>query len=260
LLLRLDTTTTTESHFSEDNYREMKQPRYKPELSVLQAKDVGVKRSRVPLNEEVFKQVTIGRNDVKMGKEIDSGNFGCVFIGDWKSVKVAVKTLKKTKMSASQFEDALKALTMDSNIASSLLTHPRIVTFHGVCPAFRDSPPFFVMEYCELGSLVNFTRSLTNEEKLQVMLQCAQGMEHLHGHDICHRDLAARNVLLSKRNPIEVKLTDFGLSRQLIDKAYGRTLGKAPERWMAPESIKVPVDRAEEGRKYSKESDVWAYG
>jgi len=69
---------------------------------------------------------------------------------------------------------------------------------------------------------------------------------------VIHADLACRNVLLY--NSGVVKITDFGLSRQLY--AYTSYMKKEQEplpwRSMAIESLRE--------MNFSTQSDVWAYG
>lgn len=49
-----------------------------------------------------------------------------------------------------------------------------------------------------------------------------------------HRDVAARNVLVTSDN--RAKISDFGLSRDIDDKAYYQSRGGAlPIRWTSPE-------------------------
>ena len=62
-------------------------------------------------------------------------------------------------------------------------------------------------------------------------------MQYLHEKEIVHRDLATRNCLVGPA--YQVKLSDFGMSRQLHESQYYRVHGKGflPIRWMAPESI-----------------------
>ena len=47
------------------------------------------------------------------------------------------------------------------------------------------------MELCDLGDLNSFcsTRDLTDQEKLDVMIQLAMGLEYLHANRVIHRDI-----------------------------------------------------------------------
>lgn len=78
------------------------------------------------------------------------------------------------------------------------------------------------------------------------------GMEYLASHHYVHRDLAARNCLISDN--LIVKISDFGLSRDIYSTDYYRVQGKSllPVRWMPPEAILYG--------KFTVESDVWSFG
>ena len=77
-------------------------------------------------------------------------------------------------------------------------------------------------------------------------------MSYLAERNFVHRDLAARNCLLDER--LRVKVSDFGMTRQLIDKSYYRSRMEKPmpRRWMAIESLDRYV--------FTTKSDVWSYG
>lgn len=83
---------------------------------------------------------------------------------------------------------------------------------------------------------------------------------------VVHRDIAARNCLVSgapddcatgeyDRPPIVVKLSDFGMSRDIYSDEYYRIRNKRavlPVRWLPPESLVMG--------KFTHESDVWSMG
>jgi serine/threonine protein kinase len=89
--------------------------------------------------------------------------------------------------------------------------------------------PYIFVELCSMGSLESYLRqnkklpvgceSYSNNVKAEVdhslswARQIAFGMHYLSEKRIIHGDLATRNVLMKKTD--HVKITDFGLSKQL---------------------------------------------
>jgi eukaryotic-like serine/threonine-protein kinase len=74
--------------------------------------------------------------------------------------------------------------------------HPNVVAALG-CAAHGDRV-YLVMEWCALGSLDHYLRSVSRplSEKLKILLDAARGIAHLHAVGVIHRDIAARNVLI----------------------------------------------------------------
>lgn len=147
------------------------------------------------------------------------------------------------------------------------LNHPNIVTFYGVCLRGREDL-LLLYEYMDLGDLKRFlalhgphpelmnapadTWRLTPLHQIDIARQVAQGLAYLHRSHFVHRDLASRNCLIS--TGLVVKLSDFGMSRDIYSSDYYRLTHKAPlpVRWLPPEALCY-------GR-FSDMSDVWSYG
>ena len=91
------------------------------------------------------------------------------------------------------------------------------------------------------------------KQKLEWSLQLASALAYLANLSYVHRDVAARNLLLSK--DMQIKLSDFGLSREVLSNENHEYTSAQPSRWpikwMAPESISF--------YKFSSKSDIWGF-
>ena len=91
---------------------------------------------------------------------------------------------------------------------------------------------------------------------VQMLLDTANGISHLHTVNIVHRDVAARNLLVENlsNNSRRIVVCDFGLSRITqnpeMDNMTNSHVG--PLKWMSPESIKQQI--------YSTKTDVYSFG
>ncbi|KAG8463328.1 hypothetical protein KFE25_004839 [Diacronema lutheri] len=113
---------------------------------------------------------------------------------------------------------------------------------------------YLALEFMNAGSLEDVARKAGRIGDLplgQIMVQVLQGLIFLHKekHQL-HRDLKPANILLSSCG--DVKLSDFGISRQLENTmaVAGTFCGTA--QYMSPERIV--------GDGYSYPADVWCVG
>uniref|UniRef100_S4RKC9 Tyrosine-protein kinase n=1 Tax=Petromyzon marinus TaxID=7757 RepID=S4RKC9_PETMA len=193
------------------------------------------------------RQWEIDPSELSLLQELGSGQFGVVRLGVWKRVRgnVAIKMLHEATMSEDDFIEEAKTMMR--------LWHPKLVHFYGV--SCRKRPFLLVTEYMEAGNLESFVRERRGANSASQLLQmCAdvcEAMAYLERESFLHRDLAARNCLVNAQGT--VKVSDFGMSRYVLDDQYTSSSGtKFPVRWSPPEVFL--------NNKFSSKSDVWAFG
>ena len=187
----------------------------------------------------------LGNYVIDFLNEIGRGAFGTVYMAtDAEGKKVAVKRIGRNG----------KAKTTHSKD----LEHPNIVRIFEVIE--HKSAVFMFMEFCPHGDLRSFffRQKLSEQQKLHVTIQIAEGVEYLHKNDIVHRDIKPSNILIHSDIPLLAKLGDFGLSRALeeyepstMSSNVGTASFKAPEFFMQNGQRKIG---------YHRNVDIWALG
>ncbi|XP_076595693.1 tyrosine-protein kinase BTK [Chaetodon auriga] len=180
-------------------------------------------------------------------KELGTGQFGVVKYGKWQGQHdVAIKMIKEGSMSEDDFIEEAKIMMK--------LRHENLVQLYGVCT--KQRPIYIVTEFLSNGCLLTYLREGLKQHPTAVQLlemckDVSEGMAYLETKQYIHRDLAARNCLVDGNGT--VKVTDFGLSRYVLDDEYTSSAGsKFPVRWSPPEVLLYC--------KFSSKSDIWAYG
>jgi hypothetical protein len=94
-----------------------------------------------------------------------------------------------------------------------------------------STPPYYVMEYLEKGSLADRLQNgpLPVDEAVEMFREVAIGLVHAHGKGVLHCDLKPANILLDQDN--KPRLADFGQSRLSNEQmpALGTMFYMAPE-------------------------------
>ncbi|KAM4622112.1 tyrosine-protein kinase BTK isoform 1-T1 [Polymixia lowei] len=189
----------------------------------------------------------IDPRDLTFIKELGNGQFGVVKYGKWQGQHdVAIKMIKEGSMSEDDFIEEAKIMMK--------LNHENLVQLYGVCT--KQRPIYIVTEFLSNGCLLTYLKEglkqhPTSIQLLEMCKDVSEGMAYLESQQYIHRDLAARNCLVDTNGT--VKVTDFGLSRYVLDDEYTSSAGsKFPVRWSPPEVLLYC--------KFSSKSDIWAYG
>ncbi|MDF2549020.1 MAG: putative serine/threonine protein kinase [Chlamydiales bacterium] len=157
------------------------------------------------------------------------------------AIKVLAKAfLKEPEMVDRFFQEA-------SIIA--LAQHPNIVKLYKY--GRWQEGLYIAMEYIHGVTLQEWlNRPLSLKKALDLLLQIAYAVCHLHTHGIIHRDLKPENILVNAKG--QIKLIDFGIAHLLKERAaegalqasrlIGTPIYMSPEQRADPESVSYPSD------------------
>lgn len=178
-------------------------------------------------------------------KQIGDGKFGTVFLAHPRAdpkAWVAVKLIPQ-KAFSHRIE---KELTLLKSI-----DHPNIVRY---ISAYKDKAFFYIVtEYWEGGELFKRIVDQSGMDELEacgVIAKLLSAVKFLHDRNICHRDLKPENILFKRHNDDQIKLIDFGLSKQLEEGEVMKKKLGTPY-YLAPEVLE---------ENYGKEVDLWSLG
>jgi hypothetical protein len=184
--------------------------------------------------------------------ELGRGGMGVVYKAKQLSLKrtVALKMLLASSFPGSR---ALARFHTEAE-AVARLQHANIVHIYDI--GDQDGCPFIAMEFVDGGSLRHRLAAAlpSPRQAAEMLLPLVRAMHHAHSRGIVHRDLKPANVLLTADGTL--KITDFGLAKQLDDQAgqteTGAVMGTPS--YMAPEQAQGRI------KEISPATDVYALG
>ncbi len=132
-----------------------------------------------------------------------------------------------------------------------LTNHPNIVKLYG--EGEWEKGLYIAMEFIRGVSLRQFIEqhSLSMKKSIDILMQVAYALAHLHSHGVIHGDLKPENILMTEDG--EVKVIDFGIAR-IHDEVKGKSskiIGTPT--YMSPEQKEDPSS-------ISFASDIYALG
>ncbi|KAG2383314.1 hypothetical protein C9374_004651 [Naegleria lovaniensis] len=201
----------------------------------------------------------IPSSELKFEKKIGEGASGSVYLAQWNSNRVAVKTLSRDDdySSMDEFEKEITVLIQ--------LRHPNIINFYGIF--ISEFKKYMVVEYLQGGSLDNLIKKMKNQnviismkEKMKILIGIASGMKYLHNLQpaIIHRDLKPGNILLT--SDYTAKIADFGLSKTIsMNTCNSLTTNIGTLFYMAPELLLGTDISSENVQEYATKTDVFSF-
>jgi tetratricopeptide (TPR) repeat protein/tRNA A-37 threonylcarbamoyl transferase component Bud32 len=192
-------------------------------------------------------------------QQMGEGGFGVVFMAEQTVPirrRVALKIIKlgmDTRQVIARFDAERQALAM--------MEHPNIakVLDAGSTDTGR---PYFVMELVTGESITDYCdhNHLTIDERLDLLIQVCQAVQHAHLKGVIHRDLKPSNVLVSTQDARPLaKVIDFGIAKATAAHLTEKTLFTENRQLIGTPQYMSP-EQAEGSLDIDTRTDVYALG
>ena len=190
---------------------------------------------------------------------IDRNASGYVSKGIMFNESVAVKAYN---------EGWVKAYKSDASVMAKL-NHPGIVPLVGVISHPDDGRSCLIMELMsgDLEFLINSRPRFSLHVSVDIILQIAEAMQHIHNAGLVHRKLYPHNNLfkvmedkqLSSAGFVVVKVADFGAATESKEGELSKNLGRAgPTVYMPPKTYFPNLETVR--MRNSNVVDVYSFG
>ncbi|KYQ93737.1 protein kinase [Tieghemostelium lacteum] len=243
-------------------------------LPAIQDSNIGVPSALVfsETNQEKLKQFEqIPKEDIELGSEIGSGNFGMVYRGTYTGealmpygTQICLKVLKMAKGVDEKLGEMIKEMEILKRCQ-----YPFVLEFFGV--AMLDIGPALVSEYCANGSISDYMDKCRHSNSypsyykcLMILRSVAEGMQYLHDTcNVIHRDLTSYNILLTEN--LVPKIADFGMCRsgpepgQLIEYYQRAPNGQYLQRYYGICHLRWRCNELARGLPYNEKVDIFSF-
>lgn len=158
---------------------------------------------------------------------------------------VVVKVLHGPSL---QMTDAVARFQMEADILAKT-NHPNIIKL--IQQGTWEKGLYIAMEYIEGESLRDWIiyHPLSLRRAVEMILEIAYAICHLHTHGVIHRDLKPENILVTESGT--PKLIDFGIAQRLVEAEEGEPTGSffmgtpiymSPEQRDHPQAVTYATD------------------
>ena len=199
------------------------------------------------------KKKTVQLGDFKLLKKLGQGGMGEVYLAKQVSLdrQVALKILSKEMAKKPGFVERF----VREARAMARIDHPNAVKVYA---ADSDKGLNYVgIEYIDGQSMQDWIDQIGTLEvgdAINVILSCADALNHAHELNLIHRDIKPDNILVTKKGV--VKVADFGLAKALDDEDMSMTqsgTGLGTPLYMPPE-------QARDAKNVDHRTDIYALG
>ena len=165
---------------------------------------------------------------------------------------VAIKVAHSPEELDAATRQKLRAAFFAEVYSAGRMHHPSVVSVYDA--GQEGDLNYIVMEFVDgltLQEYVTGGKSLTPNQVVDIIYQCAKGLDYVHREGIIHRDLKPGNIMLS--NEGEVKIMDFSIAHVDVGMEEHDTEVQGSPMYMPPEQLS-------EEKRLVAQSDIYSLG
>ncbi len=192
-------------------------------------------------------------------ERIGMGGMGIVYEAEQESPrrKVALKVLHPLFVT----EETLRRFRQESELLGRL-QHPGIAQIHeaGTFDLGRGDQPYFAMELVDGADLRTYCdrENLDIKDRLRLLAQVCDAVDHAHQSGIVHRDLKPENILVNRQG--RPKVLDFGIAMSTERSTVLESMVTATGAIMGTLAYMSPEQVSGRSGNVDMRSDVYALG
>lgn len=163
----------------------------------------------------------------KIIKKIGEGGFGKIYLIKQRFTykEYALKILKRKNIEVGfNFKEIDILQKIDHKNIIKLINYGQL----------EQNELFLVLEYLNGGSLRDLLckKGILHEDICRIIIkQVLEALDYCHKKNIAHMDLKPENILFVKKDSLQIKLIDFGISSFISQKCEGISINYQPPEW-----------------------------
>ena len=194
----------------------------------------------------------IGKYEIK--RRIGRGSMGVVYeaFDPFVQRTVAIKVAHSLEGQDPNITRKVNDAFFSEVYSAGRMQHPSVVSVYDA--GQEDDYNYIVMEYVDgvtLQEYVTGGKTLSPNEVVDVIYQCAKGLDYVHRQDVIHRDLKPGNIMLSHDG--EVKIMDFSIAH--IDIGM-----EQHDNYVLGSPMYMPPEQLSEEKRLVAQSDIYSLG
>jgi eukaryotic-like serine/threonine-protein kinase len=184
----------------------------------------------------------------KIESLLEKGGMSYLYLGIHPETQ-ELTTIKVLSPRFNSHPEAVKRFLNEAEIIA-MADHPNIIKLYG--HGEWEGGLYIAMEFIQGCSLRQtlLQNPISLKRALEIVIDIAYALCHLHTHGVIHRDLKPENILLTESG--QVKVIDFGIAQLLTEKSapgfpskqriIGTPIYMSPEQRENPEAVSYPSD------------------